>query len=276
MKIEHQNLFLNVEEFGKRNNSRPSILFIHGFTGSSKDWLPIISELKDDYHCLAMDLIGHGLSSSPEEIEFYNSESLNNQFLNVINYFELDTINLTGYSMGGRAALNFAVKYPQLLESLTLESTSFGTLDGQLKKERIQFDNELAKFIIEKPIEEFVDYWMNLDIFNTQRRFSNSKLKEIRNLKLENSKTGLANSLRGFGAGLMPDFTKELQKIKCKTLLISGELDPIYFESNSQIVKLLPDAEHKIIKNAGHNTHLEEPKAFIKLLRNFYENSLLK
>ncbi len=271
MKIKYQDLFLNVEEFGKKNSSQPVILFIHGFTGSSKDWFPIISELKDDYYCLAVDLIGHGLSSSPAQIEFYNHESLNIQLLTVINFFNLNKINLTGYSMGGRVALNFSVKYPQLLNSLILESTSFGISEYHVKKERIESDNKLANFIHDNPIEAFVDYWMNLDIFNTQRRFSNSKLNEIRKLKLENNKTGLANSLRSFGAGEMPDFTHQLKNITCKALLISGELDSKYLESNSRMAMMFPKAEHKIILNAGHNTHLEEPKEFVNAIKSFLE-----
>lgn len=272
MRVSHQNLFLNVEEFGIKNKSKPVIVFLHGFTGSSRDWQRIISELKDDYHCLAVDLIGHGLSSSPPQIENYSSESLNNHLLSIINFFELEKINLIGYSMGGRAALNYAVNFPHQLDGLILESTSVGITDDNERINRTESDYKLAEFIEERPLEEFVDYWMNLDIFNTQRRFSNSKLNGIKNDKLENNKIGLANSLRGFSTGVMPGFSIKLKNVNCKTLLISGELDSKYSELNTRIVKQFPNAEHKIIKNAGHNTHLEEPAEFLRIIKEFFDN----
>jgi 2-succinyl-6-hydroxy-2,4-cyclohexadiene-1-carboxylate synthase len=67
----------------------------------------------------------------------------------------------------------------------------------------------------------------------------------------------------------MPPLFDKLISIKTRTLLITGELDTKFTEINSEMVKLLPKAEHKIIENAGHNTHLEEPKRFIEAVKNF-------
>jgi 2-succinyl-6-hydroxy-2,4-cyclohexadiene-1-carboxylate synthase len=79
----------------------------------------------------------------------------------------------------------------------------------------------------------------------------------------------LKNSLLGFGTGKMPALFDDLKNITCKTLLITGELDTKFTDINSELVNLFPKAEHRIIKNAGHNTHLEETKTFIKTVNNF-------
>ena len=110
---------------------------------------------------------------------------------------------------------------------------------------------------------------MNIPLFNTQRKISNEMLSQIREQKLENNKTGLANSLRGSGTGRMSPLYDNLKDISLRTLLLSGELDSKFTDINSDIVKHISKAEHHIIKNAGHNTHLEEPHRFIEAVNNF-------
>jgi 2-succinyl-6-hydroxy-2,4-cyclohexadiene-1-carboxylate synthase len=113
---------------------------------------------------------------------------------------------------------------------------------------------------------------MSKEIFNTQRRFSNEKLKNIRKKKTLNSKIGLANSLRGFGTGRMGYLGSKLNQINCPVMLITGKLDTKFTKINSVLKKKFPNAKHKIIKNAGHNSHLEEPKRFVTITNDFLRN----
>jgi 2-succinyl-6-hydroxy-2,4-cyclohexadiene-1-carboxylate synthase len=269
MIINLNEIEINVEKYFDFRADLSYLLFIHGFTGCAEDWKPIIENLRPDYNCLAIDLIGHGSSSSPDNIKFYTAEHQNKLLIKLIRELNLMKLTLVGYSMGGRAALNFTLSHPEFVDRLILESTNPGLQNEQERNKRINDDEKLAEFIKQHSLEEFVEYWMNLDIFNTQRRFSNEKLSQIKKQKLQNNKTGLSNSLLGFGTGRMPDFHKKLNRINCKTFLISGELDPKYNKFNTDILKLLANAEHKMIKNAGHNTHLEEPAEFIKALKSF-------
>jgi 2-succinyl-6-hydroxy-2,4-cyclohexadiene-1-carboxylate synthase len=82
----------------------------------------------------------------------------------------------------------------------------------------------------------------------------------------------LANSLRGSGTGKMKPLYEYLKNIRAKVLLITGELDTKFTDINSGMGKLFPNAKHEIIKNAGHNTHLEEPERFIGILNDFLKN----
>jgi 2-succinyl-6-hydroxy-2,4-cyclohexadiene-1-carboxylate synthase len=273
MLVNFSGIKINVELFGEEDKSNsPFLVFLHGFTGSSYDWEQVIHSINTELPAAAIDLLGHGKSDSPEDVNFYTTESLIKQICEVINHITKNKVILIGYSMGGRAALSFTLKYPEIVESLILESASAGIKDDNLREERVKKDEELAVYIETHSIEEFVDHWMNLEIFNTQRRFSNKKREEIRELKLKNNKTGLANSLRGFSTGKMPPLYNKLNNIKTKTLLITGELDTKFTEINSEMVKLLQNTEHKIIKSAGHNTHLEEQKSFLEAVNNFLLN----
>jgi 2-succinyl-6-hydroxy-2,4-cyclohexadiene-1-carboxylate synthase len=60
-----------------------------------------------------------------------------------------------------------------------------------------------------------------------------------------------------------------LKKIPTKVLLISGDLDTKFTGINARLAKRFFKAKHKIVKNSGHNTHLEEPKRFIEIVLNY-------
>lgn len=269
MIFEQSGLKFHIEFFNTVDNDKPVLLFLHGFTGSSEDWEPIVPQLNKNFSSAAIDIIGHGKSSSLSDPQFYTFDSLASQIKTIIEEVIKKKVIILGYSMGGRAALYFTVQHPTLVSALILESSTPGIKDDKLREERIKKDKEIAQFIESHSIEEFLDLWMDMELFNTQRRFSIEKRKQIKKSKLMNSRIGLANSLREFGTGKMPPLFDKLQTIKCKTLLITGELDTKFTDINREMIKLFSNAEHKIIKNAGHNTHLEEPVRFVEVVNRF-------
>jgi 2-succinyl-6-hydroxy-2,4-cyclohexadiene-1-carboxylate synthase len=174
--------------------------------------------------------------------------------------------------MGGRAALSFASKYPELIKGLILESTSAGISEERLRNERLDQDQKLAEFIEAHTIGEFVEYWINISLFDSQKKMSAEKQENLKRLKLNNSKTGLANCLKGFSTGMMPPLFISLKDITAKTLLISGSLDLKYTALNKDLVRCFPNSEHIIIKNAGHNVHLEQPVQFADVINDYLKS----
>jgi 2-succinyl-6-hydroxy-2,4-cyclohexadiene-1-carboxylate synthase len=192
MLIKLSKINLNVE-ISISSSDSDYIFFLHGFTGDASNWDVAAASLKKNFNTVAVDLIGHGKSDSPIDIKYYKTDSIVNQLNELFNHFTEKQIFIVGYSMGGRAALSYAAKYPQKIKGLILESTTAGIEDEKSRSERIGEDESLAAFIESHSLMEFADYWMNLELFNTQRRFSNEKRNQIRKEKLQNNKTGLIN-----------------------------------------------------------------------------------
>ena len=245
------------------------ILFLHGFTGSSSDWDEIIPSLDNNFQCITLDLIGHGKSDSPNNISYYDAASINTQLKFIISQITDKPVILAGYSMGGRAALNFAIENSGMISALILESATAGIKEESLRLDRIRQDEKLVKFINDNPIEKFIDYWMNIDLFSTQKKLPKEVLIKVREKKLQNNKIGLMNILNGFGTGKMIPLYEKLPSFYPKTLLITGELDNKYCEINSEMNKLFPAASHHILKDCGHNTHFEQSKKFIEEINTF-------
>ncbi|HEX7357251.1 MAG TPA: 2-succinyl-6-hydroxy-2,4-cyclohexadiene-1-carboxylate synthase [Ignavibacteriaceae bacterium] len=269
MKLDVNGVKLNLESLREIDKSKDYILFLHGFTGCAEDWFPVFEQIPDKYNCLALDIIGHGKSDAPGSSMHYSIDSIMSQIKYVKDHLTQNKIFLLGYSMGGRIALTYASMYPEDVKGLILEASSAGIKNDEERQKRYEEDLKLAEFIETHTMEEFIEMWHDQEIFNTQRRFSNDKLKKIKKKKASGSKTGYANILKGFSTGIMPPVHDKLKKIPLKVLLITGDLDTKFTGINARLAKRFFKAKHKIVRNSGHNTHLEEPKRFIEIVLNY-------
>lgn len=269
MKIKFSDVCLNVNEPADYRKSFRSLFFMHGFTGSSDDWNYIIPLIDNRYNKITYDLLGHGKSDFPNDSSLYSWELQVEQLNKIINSFTDDKVILAGYSMGGRLALCYAFTYPERVLGMILESTSPGIKNKQEREKRIKDDEELAKFISTHTVEEFIEMWLNKDIFGTLLRFSDTKRREIKKHKLKNNRIGLSNSLYGFSTGKMPYLYNQFNHITPRTLLLTGDLDSKFTSLNKHIAGKLPSAKHKIIRNSGHTIHFEEPLKFVDAVNDF-------
>ncbi len=269
MRIKYSNVFLNVYKPEDYKESSKNIFFLHGFTGISEDWNAVLPGIDDKFNKITIDLLGHGKSDFPNDPSLYGWELQVEQLNKIITHFTEEKVILAGYSMGGRLALCYTFTYPERVLGLILESTSPGFKDKSEREKRIKEDEELAGYISTHSSEDFIDLWMNKEIFATQLRFSEVKRDEIKKRKLRNNRIGLSNSLLGFSTGKMPDLYSNLSKLTVRTLLLSGDLDTKFTKINKGIVKKLPSAKHLVIKNAGHTVHLEESEKFVSAVNEF-------
>jgi 2-succinyl-6-hydroxy-2,4-cyclohexadiene-1-carboxylate synthase len=269
MKLDVNGVKINLEQLKPVDKTKDSVLFLHGFTGNAEDWFPVFEQMPDKYNYIAMDIVGHGKSDAPGSSSSYTIESIINQIKLVKEHLSKEKIFLLGYSMGGRIALSYAAANPDDLKGLILESASAGIKNDDERQKRYAEDLKLTEFIESHSLEEFIEMWSDQELFNTQRRFSNDKLKKLKKKKSSGSKIGYINSLKGFSTGIMPPVHDKLKKIPLKVLLITGDLDSKFTGINARLAKRFFKAKHKIVRNSGHNTHLEESKRFIEIVLNY-------
>ena len=245
------------------------VVFLHGFTGSGDDWLPVMKELDNMCDPVTINLVGHGTDDPPPDRAAYTIDEQVKRILSIADRVSLERFVLAGYSLGGRIALNFAVNYPERLYGLILESATAGIEDDAKRKQRIESDEGLAQFIESSDIEAFVDRWMNLPLFASQSRLSPEIREEIKAQKVKNSKIALVNTLRAAGTGQMEPLWHRLSGLAIPVLLITGSIDEKFTDSSRRMAKLLPDCKHEIIEDTGHNVHLENPDRYCKVVKEF-------
>jgi 2-succinyl-6-hydroxy-2,4-cyclohexadiene-1-carboxylate synthase len=249
------------------------LLLLHGFTGSAATWATFLDQLAPHFRALAPDLIGHGRSGSPPDAGRYSIERCVADLLAILDMLQLERADVLGYSMGGRVALHLACAARERVGALVLESSSPGIADPAERDARVAADEALAESIERDGLAAFVERWERLPLFASQAGLPQEVRARLHAQRLRNDPRGLANSLRGMGAGSQASLWEQLPGLGIPTLLIAGELDAKYRALAGQMQALLPNARATIIAGAGHAVHLERPQAFVQNVLEFLGRS---
>jgi 2-succinyl-6-hydroxy-2,4-cyclohexadiene-1-carboxylate synthase len=245
------------------------LVLLHGFTSTVESWRPFFDDLSGAHHVHAIDLIGHGESAAPEDRTRYACDRALDDLAAVLDELGIERAAWLGYSLGGRLALGVAIAHPERVSALILESATAGIRDESERAKRRASDEALANRIEENGTEAFVAEWEALPMWSSQRSLAPEVRAAQREQRLANSPIGLANSLRGMGQGAQPSLWDRLGEIRLPTLLIAGALDTKFAELASQMHHGIPDAELELVPDAGHAVHLESPRQFAEIVREF-------
>jgi pimeloyl-ACP methyl ester carboxylesterase len=120
------------------------VLFLHGFSQSLNTWYPVVDAMRHE-RSVMLDLIGHGESSKPEHDVPYTLFSQVEQVEAIRQGLALGPVRVVGYSMGGRVALMYALRYPASVSALVLESASFGPRSPEEREAYAARDRAMAE-----------------------------------------------------------------------------------------------------------------------------------
>ena len=244
------------------SGSGPAVVMLHGFTGDASTWDPFRASITAAHTMIAVDLPGHGKSSAPPRPERYALSRFADDLAAAFDELEVDRATLLGYSMGARAAMKFALAHGDLVSALILESASPGISDESMRAERRTADSGLAELMEREGMDAFVDHWESLSLWDSQRTLPAKTRAALRSQRLSGDPFGLANSLRGAGAGVDEPILGRLGELSAPALLIAGELDAKYVQNAATLAAALPDAKLVVVPGAGHAVHLEKPAEF--------------
>ncbi|MCP4320924.1 MAG: 2-succinyl-6-hydroxy-2,4-cyclohexadiene-1-carboxylate synthase [Psychromonas sp.] len=240
-------------------NNKPTLVFLHGFLGSSSDWLETINLLKDDFHCISIDLPGHGASvatASSLKDGFNHCHRLIKDALDDLN---IQQYTLIGYSLGGRIALDYArTQNDKRLKALLLESSHTGLNDVQAKERRFMQDHSWAKKFATQSIIESLYEWYDQDIFSD---LTDGKKEMIIGKRADNYGVSLANMLLATSLGKQTDALAYLQKTDLAVHYCFGGKDKKFKNVSAQLNNL----KHVNViefEKAGHNIHQHDAHHF--------------
>lgn len=247
------------------------LMLLHGFTGDTSTMWPLGHQITGTRTVIAVDLPGHGTTGVLADHAGYRFDNTVDALAATVRQLGHETVDLLGYSMGGRIALGLAVRHPGLVRSSVLIGATAGIVSDAERDLRRRTDDDLAEEILSDGLESFVDYWMDLPLFETQARLGQDALHDAREQRLKNHPDGLAGSLRGAGSGNQPSLWRELHKVSGPVLLIVGDEDPKFRSLAMRMASGLPRAEISVIPDAGHAAHLENPAATVLAVRAFFD-----
>ena len=245
-------------------SNKPTLVFLHGFLGSSSDWDETINLLKDDFYCVSIDLPGHGASVTTASSLQNGFEHCHQLIKNVLDDLNIEQYTLIGYSLGGRIALDYArTQKDARLSALLLESSHTGLLDEQAKERRFMQDHSWAKKFATQHISDTLYEWYEQEIFSD---LSDREREIIIAKRADNYGVSLANMLLATSLGKQTDALPYLQQTDLPIYYCFGGKDK-RFKSVSAQLNNLKHINVVEFDRAGHNIHRYDAPQFSQFIK---------
>ena len=243
-----------------------TVLLVHGFGANKENWLRFSRYLTDDYRVVAIDLPGHGESTS-EIQSTYDLDSQTARLHQIVEKLSLDRFHLLGSSMGGNITIRYTDRHPErvitmgLMNAAAVDPPHPSRLQEMLKEGKnpliIQSPDEfgaMMDFVMEDP--PFIPWPIKRVLARqfAERRELNEKIFE-----------DIVNSV---------DLKSILPSINRPAIIIWGSHDRVLDVSSVAVLEeLLPNAQSVILNGVGHAPMIERPKEVANLYRDFINNS---
>jgi 2-succinyl-6-hydroxy-2,4-cyclohexadiene-1-carboxylate synthase len=234
----------------------PRLVLLHGFTQTRCCWGRIATDLATDHEVVRVDAPGHGRSA-----EVLAGLRTGARLIADVGGRGC----YVGYSMGGRFALHVALAHPELVTGLVLVGATPGIEDDAERARRAEADELMAQRVEREGVDAFVEAWLAQPLFaglGPEAAFADARR--------ENTVEGLASSLRQAGTGSQDPRWAELPRLAMPVLVVAGGEDRKYAEIGERTASAIgAQATFATIGGAGHAAHLEDPDAFLALLRSW-------
>jgi 2-succinyl-6-hydroxy-2,4-cyclohexadiene-1-carboxylate synthase len=255
---------LNYEVIGQG----PVVVFLHGMTGSTQDWINQAAVLSPNYQVVALDMRGHGKSDAPKTEAEYSITIFSQDVLALLELLGIKKCCLGGHSIGGIIALQFALSHSDRLAGLVLVDTSSGQFDEDPKSCR------LTQKLFEMASSQGLDAAFEHDAHYNPMKIE--IFKKHPNLRELSRKKMLTTSVPGYIYGTRAiakwqSITPRLSEIRVPTLIYWGDEDAPSAEAAITLEKGIAGSELVTVRGVGHNPHEEAPEVFNQALFKFLE-----
>jgi pimeloyl-ACP methyl ester carboxylesterase len=217
------------------------LILLHGGLGNADYFANQIPAFAEQYKVIAVDSRGHGRSTVTETPIGYSLMA--SDVLALMDYLEIDSAYLVGWSDGGIIGLDIAINHPERLKKLVAYGANYvpsGVKSdiGENATFNAYIERALADYATLSPAPE------NVDAF------------------LENIGNMWATE---------PNFTKEqMEGITVPTLILDGwEEEAIYPAHDYEMAELIPGAELTLMPDVGHFAMFATPEMFNSIVLNY-------
>ena len=254
----------------KVGENGPDFVVLHGLFGSGKNWRSFAGSLEEDFQVWTLDARNHGDSPHADSMSYQQMAE------DVVRFFdgnELENVILLGHSMGGKTAMQLALRFPDRIAALIVVDIAPVCYDHQQKQlklieamQGLHLAAEMSRSDIEKKLALKIPEKRLLSFLMT-------------NLNGQNGQFQWRIGLQQIAAG-MPDLLNypDLKSVfKGPVQFIGGENSAyLKFEYHALIRKYFPESRITLLKNCGHWLHVEQPAAFQKTVNEFLQDNNLR
>ncbi|AFY44129.1 alpha/beta fold hydrolase [Nostoc sp. PCC 7107] len=255
--------------YAQQGSGSTPILLIHGFDSSVLEFRRLLPLLAENNETWAVDLLGFGFTDRLAGIPFSPVTIKTHLY-----YFWKTLINqpviLVGASMGGAAALDFTLTYPEVVKKLVLIDSAGLKAGSPLAKFMFPpLDNWATQFLRNPKVRDRISRtaYKNPSLISLDAAYCGG-------LHLEMPSWHLALIAFTKSGGYSAFRFKQLAQILQPTLILWGDSDKILGTTDAKRFKrAIPNSKLIWIQNSGHIPHLEQPQVTAKSILEFREES---
>ncbi|WP_371259636.1 alpha/beta fold hydrolase [Calothrix sp. 336/3] len=241
------------------------ILLIHGFDSSILEFRRLIPLLSEHHDTCAVDLLGFGFTARPAGITF-NKVNIKTHLYHFWQTQINQPVILVGASMGGAAAIDFTLTYPQSVEKLILiDSAGFLGSSPLVKFMFPPLDAWATNFLRSPNIRQNISRAAYKD-----KTFATLDAQICASLHLEHPEWSKALIAFTKSGGYSAFKLSEMAAIQQPTLILWGDDDRILGTKDAKkFQQVIPNSQLIWIENSGHVPHLEKSQVTAKHILEF-------
>jgi esterase len=252
--------------FFRRMGQGNPVIILHGLLGLSDNWITFARQLATDYNVIVPDLRNHGQSPHDSRFDF---PVLVEDVRELMRDLQLEKVSIIGHSLGGKTAMQFARKYPEMLDKLVV------------------VDIAMRRYVDRHEHRVLMEAMMDADLARAGSRSDVDRMLEpkVRSLKLRQFvlknlywkdketlawRVNLPVLIRSF-----PEMSEAVSgdaEFGGPVLLVRGGLsDYVTDEDVVLMEKKFPRTSVVTLANASHWVHADVPGEFYNVVHEFLE-----
>lgn len=252
------------------------LIILHGLYGSSDNWVSIAKSLSKDFRVIIPDQRNHGLS--PHSI-VHSYKSMSSDLDELVRDLKITKFLLIGHSMGGKTAIWYASRWPEMLTGLMIIDISpFKT--GKHQNPVSEFHLNVLKAINNLPLNsintrEEADLLLSESVSSPRiRSFLLKNLTRTKDksfgwkLNAENLEMNIDNILDGFDRNIADHSIISGFPV---VFVRASKSDYIPESDYSDIRKIFPVSDIVSVEDASHWIHVEKPDQIIEIIYSMLE-----
>lgn len=257
----------------------PALVLIHGITGSSATWEPVIGPLARHHTVIAPDLLGHGESAKPRGD--YSLGAYASGVRDLLSVLGHDRATVVGHSLGGGVAMQFSYQFPERVERLVLvDSGGLGRqVNVVLRSAALPGAEFVLPLLAADPVLD-AGSWLRRQAARVGLR-PGADLQEMAtgfaSLGDIETRQAFIHTVRGIidvGGQRVSARDRLYLAAEVPTLIVWGERDPmIPVRHGIRAHEEMPGSRLEIFEEAGHFPHRDDPRRFAAVLEDFVSGS---
>ena len=256
----------------------PRVVFVHGLFGQGKNWTTIARGLADRHRVTLLDLPNHGHSPWTDRVDYLDMAELVAAELEKLG----EPVTLVGHSMGGKVAMQLALRRPELLRALVVVDVA--PVDYPESGGRTDDLDEESS-----PFADYIAAMRAIDLETLQTRDDADHAlrgavpsRMVRSFLLQSLQR---EGTHGWRWRLnLPALARDLGQLRGFPEPPPGATfeGPVLWVAGANSHYVLPRDRERMdalfpatrlvrIKNAGHWVHSEQPEVFLETMRRFLD-----